>query len=302
MSDFRCVDEAFARDEPMFATASRVTRWLLVEQGGPFSAESVPAGRIPAEALTHLSRLVARVRARLVLIRRPPGIGREPGTRVFYADSRPGHEQLASLLCADQRALRDLALDNPGWTPVAEPLYLVCTHGKHDPCCALQGRPVVAAIAHTLAPGRVWECSHVGGDRFAGNVVALPSGLYLGRVEAEEASAVVELIDSGRVPVHYLRGRSSLTPPEQAAQHFARTAGGYAAFDAIGDLLPVDEQPSPADGTAAWTVALACPAGEVNVTVRRTTCATPAQLTCHVAEPKRYPQFELVRIQQLAGR
>ncbi len=90
MTDFRCSDAAFDRDEPMFATASQVERWVLVEQTGPFSAEAVPAGRISPQALTHLSRLARAERARLVLIRRPPGVDSEDGLRVYYADVRPG--------------------------------------------------------------------------------------------------------------------------------------------------------------------------------------------------------------------
>ena len=113
----------------------------------------------------------------------------------------------------------------------------------------------MAALAGELATGRLWECSHVGGDRFAGNVVALPSGLYLGRVEPDEASAVVELIESGRVPVHYLRGRSCFIPPVQAAQHFARTEGGLGALDGIGDLIPMRvRRQLRDDGPNAWTV------------------------------------------------
>jgi Sucrase/ferredoxin-like len=299
-ADFRCADAAFDRDEPMFGTASHVDRWLLVEQSGPFSAQSVPAGRIGPAALGHLSRVARDVRARLVLIRRAPGVGAEPGLRAYYADVRPGWEGLATLLLPDAAALEELTLQDPGWTPVSESLYLVCTHGKHDPCCAIRGRPVVAALAGELAPGRVWECSHVGGDRFAGNVVALPSGLYLGRVEAEEASAVAELIDSGRVPVHYLRGRSCFSPPVQAAQHFARTVGGLAALDGIGDLLPllVEEAPDrDVTGPNAWHVSLATRKAPVDVTVRRTTSDQPAQLTCHSPGEKFYPAFELVRFE-----
>jgi hypothetical protein len=297
-ADFRCADAAFERDEPMFATASHVQRWLLVEQSGPFSGESVPAGRISRAALGHLSRLARDVRARLVLIRRPPGVAAEDGVRAYYADVRPGWEGLASHLVPGEAALAELSLDDPGWTPVNTTMYLVCTHGKHDPCCAIRGRPVAAALAAELGPGRIWECSHVGGDRFAGNVVALPSGLYLGRVEADEASAVVALIDSGRVPVHYLRGRSCFIPSVQAAQHFARTEGGLAALDGIGDLVPMSVQEAPDDGPHAWTVTLATDAAPFSVTVRRSTSAQPAQLTCHSTDEKFYPTFELVRFER----
>ncbi len=296
-ADFRCADAAFERDEPMFGTASHVERWLLVEQSGPFSGESVPAGRMGRAALGHLSRIARDVRARLVLIRRPPGIDAEAGVRAYYADVRPGWEGLATVLLPDEAGLAELTLDGLGWAPLSESIYLVCTHGKHDPCCAIRGRPVVAALAGELAPGRIWECSHVGGDRFAGNVVALPSGLYLGRVEADEASAVVELIDSGRVPVHYLRGRSCFSPPVQAAQHFARTTGGLGSLDAIGDLLPLLVEESPGDGPNTWRISLATRRAPVDVTVRRTTSAQPAQLTCHSPGEKCYPGFELVRLQ-----
>jgi hypothetical protein len=296
-ADFRCADAAFERDEPMFATASHVERWLLVEQSGPFSGESIPAGRLGGAALGHLSRLARNARARLVLIRRPPGVAAEDGLRVYYADVRPGWEGLATHLVADEPALTALGLDDPGWTPVNGGIYLVCTHGKHDPCCAIRGRPVVAALAGELATGRIWECSHIGGDRFAGNVVALPSGLYLGRVEADEASAVVDLIDSGRVPVHYLRGRSCFSTPVQAAQHFARTTGGLGALDGIGDLLPMRVEEAPEVGPHAWRVSLATRSAPIDITVRRTTSVEPAQLTCHSAGEKLYPGFELVCIE-----
>jgi hypothetical protein len=295
---FRCADDSFERDEPMFATASQVERWLLIEQEGPFSGESVPAGRISPQVLTYLSRLVRAERARLVLIRRPSGVETEAGLRVYYADVRAGQERLLTMLVADEAALTGLTLSDPGWTPVIDPIYLVCTHGKHDPCCAVKGRPVAYALAEALAPRRVWECSHVGGDRFAGNMVALPSGLYLGRVEPDEVSAVAELIDSGRVPVHYLRGRSSLSTEAQAAQHFAHTVGGLSGYDHLDDLLPHRTIPAPDDGDAAWTIELNSPEGPVRVTVRRTMSAQTAQLTCHSPEPKNYPQFELVRLER----
>jgi hypothetical protein len=305
MAEYRCSEASLARDEPMFATGTHVSTWLLVEQHGPFSGESIPAGRIGRDALLHLSRLASSVRGRLVLIRRPPGLTDEDGLRVFQADVRPGHERLSTMLVPDEAALTGLTFDDPGWSAVATGIpsagiYLVCTHGKHDPCCAVFGRPVVAALSDALPAGRVWETSHVGGDRFAPNVVALPSGLYLGRVEPEEASSVVEVVDAGRVPVHYLRGRSSVSTPGQAAQHFARTVGGYGTYDAIGDLLPYEITASTDDGTPTWTVLLSCPVGDVHVVVRRVNAPEQVRLTCHVEAPKTVPGFELVEMRPLS--
>jgi hypothetical protein len=114
-------------------------------------------------------------------------------------------------------------------------MYLVCTHGRHDACCALRGRAVAAKLA-THRPGQVWECSHIGGDRFAPNVLVLPHGLTYGRVEPARALDLIAAQERREVVVDLLRGRSVFRPPVQAAQHFARIARGSVLID---DLAPI---------------------------------------------------------------
>src|SRR4051794_6895954 len=218
---FRCSTSSAARHEPMFATASRVDRWLLVEQSGPWGPESVPAGRMDPTAFATVSKLAQDFRARLLLIRRPSVVASQPGITVFLADSRAGREWLMSRVVTDAEELARLVppARDPQWQPETEPIYLVCTHGRHDPCCALFGRPVASALCRR-EPDRTWESSHVGGDRFGANVVVLPHGLYLGRVIPGRVDEVVDSIRARRVPTGLLRGRSAFGTPVQAAQHF----------------------------------------------------------------------------------
>ena len=75
----------------------------------------------------------------------------------------------------------------PDWPRVDGPLFGVCTHGRHDACCAERGRPVAAALTASH-PAETWEISHMGGDRFAANMVVLPEGLYYGRMDPGTAS------------------------------------------------------------------------------------------------------------------
>ena len=42
-------------------------------------------------------------------------------------------------------------------TPVDGPLYLVCTHGKRDRCCARYGRPLYDALRERAGPDGVWH-------------------------------------------------------------------------------------------------------------------------------------------------
>jgi hypothetical protein len=113
----------------------------------------------------------------------------------------------------------------------SQPLILVCTHGVHDVCCALRGRPVALELASRW-PDLVWECSHIGGDRFAPNVVLLPDGFYYGNLDPASAIDTVEAHLAGTVLTDRLRGMVRYLPPVQAA--------AIAAYEHYGPLGPSD--------------------------------------------------------------
>jgi hypothetical protein len=99
--------------------------------------------------------------------------------------------------------------------------YLVCTNGARDPCCAIRG-PAVAQALERARPGQVYECSHLGGHRFAANVLVLPDGLCFGRLDARSAPALADELDAGRLPLEHLRGRTAFEPEQQAAEILMR--------------------------------------------------------------------------------
>jgi hypothetical protein len=295
-----CSDSSRAREESLAATASRVERWLLVEHRGPWGPETVPCGRLDLRVSRRLAELAQEHRARLVLLRPAGGAPDQPAgpdaRRVYAVDSRAGSEQVRTRLVRDDEELLALApwREPDGWEVLDAPLYLVCTHGRHDRCCAVRGRPVAAALA-AARPQQVWECSHLGGDRFAANLLVLPDGLYVGRVEAEEVVELVERLERGVLPLAHLRGRSSLTLPAQAAQAFARASSGRAGRN---DLAPVAQRTVSPD---VWEVRLSGPGGpDLEVVVRYVRDAlAPAVLTCG-AVPKVPPQFRLVELREAA--
>ena len=108
--------------------------------------------------------------------------------------------------------------------------YLVCTNGARDPCCARLGAGVAAALERARA-GRVYECSHLGGHRFAANLLVLPDGLCFGRLDVRSALALVEDLDAGRLPLEHFRGRSSYAPEQQAAEILVRRELGLSGLD-----------------------------------------------------------------------
>ncbi|WP_308164135.1 sucrase ferredoxin [Nonomuraea sediminis] len=113
-----------------------------------------------------------------------------------------------------------------------EPVFLVCTHAKRNACCARIGLPLARELAEIL-PDRVWETSHVGGDRYAANLVCLPHGIFYGSMSQAAAIAAVNAYRSGEVTLDRFRGRAGIPEPLQAVEHFARTHTGECSLGAV---------------------------------------------------------------------
>ncbi|TAL21884.1 MAG: sucrase ferredoxin [Frankiales bacterium] len=283
-----CSDASRARDEPQAATASRVARWLLVEHRGAWGPQSVPSSRMTPNVARALAQTAGGAGARLVLVRRPHGAPQTDGRHVFAVDSSPGGERIRTRHVADDTDLTRLGWDDEDWAAYDGPLYLVCTHGRHDRCCALRGRPVAQALSRAH-PERTWESSHIGGDRFAPNLVVLPEGLYFGRVEVGDAVRLVEELAAGRLPAGHVRGRSSLPLPTQAAQGFAREQLGLWG---VHELVPAGQAGLEPD---VWRVRLAQPDVEVVVRYDRAGGGTH-RLTCDAEQDKPVPVFRQVSL------
>ena len=146
------------------------------------------------------------------------------GVRLFACTARRPGSGPAPLWRRDVSSLGDvlaaadeLRIDQPpetGWERVQESLILVCTNGRHDQCCANLGRPLVRALRDSSWADRVWECSHIGGDRFAANLVVLPDSLYFGRVDPASAPELLGALDQGRINLSLFRGRTSFSLAE----------------------------------------------------------------------------------------
>ena len=228
---FRCAAASTARDEPLLGTASRVVSWVLVEQPGAWGPDALLQSALDGDVGRVLLERSRTTGTRVLLIRRPD---RQPtsGRRCYLAHTGPETSWLealevrdpAELLGLDWQRLSDPEPPGIG-DPHLRPLCLVCTHGRHDPCCADFGRPLVRALTEAGVED-VWESSHLGGDRFAGNIVSLPDGCYFGRVQPEEAVDVVAGLRRGVLRLDGYRGRSCYVPRVQVAERFAREATG----------------------------------------------------------------------------
>jgi len=232
-----CSSQSLARDDPMYGTASAGSSWMLLELSGPWGPSAFLQS--PACIDPQLGRAIVRrvelAGMRIAAIRRH---GRRPDAarwRWFVANSGVGNEALYHGEVSDPREYLDIALDGADGRLSTDPLVGVCAHGKHDQCCAVRGRAATAAIAAKY-PELTWECSHLGGDRFAATMLVLPEGLCYGRVDSTDSADLVRLYLEGRLDNGFLRGRTSLPHAVQAAQYFAREAYGDDRIDALHPL------------------------------------------------------------------
>ena len=287
----RCSYAADERDDPLAGTAAHADGFLLIEAPGAWGQNALSESRVDPEIANVVAARAAALSYRVLLIKRPGRVAADSKRAWVVVDSTPGAERTTWGAYASDHELLDVPLERPadGGPPPAESppaMYLVCTHGRHDACCALRGRAVAAKLA-THRPGQVWECSHIGGDRFAPNVLVLPHGLTYGRVEPGRAPEIVAAQERAEVVVDLLRGRSVFRPPIQAAQHFARLAHGSSLID---DLDPIGRYTTPAGDVC---VDLRHTDRRMTVTVRPAVGEQAGLLTCKATHPLHPPTFAL---------
>lgn len=227
-----CAEVSRADEEPLAATASRVDTWLLVEYRGVWGHDAAATSTLSPEVKAHLRALTAASpRSRLLFVRRTERRG-SPTIAAFVAHSTEGAASVRRLELDGYDDLLAVDLETAG-EPVDHPVLLVCTHGKHDRCCARFGRPLYEALRDVVDEEWVWQSTHVGGDRFAGNVVSLPHGLYYGRVGPAEALTLAESVLESRVHLESYRGRSCYSMPVQAAERAVRETTGALGVEEV---------------------------------------------------------------------
>jgi hypothetical protein len=288
-----CADLSRTREEPLGATASRIDHWILVEYRGAWRRDILGGSLLSPGLKAHLRETLELLRpARLLFVKQPERRA-ETGRRIFLASTSPGAERLLGLEVEHQDDLRELdlagALARGGepFHPVADPVLVVCTHGKRDRCCARYGGPLYDALRAAAPPGEVWQSTHVGGDRFAGNVVALPQGTFHGRVEPGDIRALLDALAKGRVDLDRYRGRSAYSFAVQAADRALRETEGLLGLD---DLVLLGSEHR---GDETWRVRFRTPDGATHRVDVVAELGEPELLTCEAAEPRRPRRFHV---------
>lgn len=262
---------------------------MLIEDPGPWGYDALAHNRVPKELFGRLRSWADSVSARVIMVRRGARLVGTP-RKLFLADSKPDGGWLASfdaddvdsLLSVDRGAFK--SGDVPG--EKLDGLFLVCTHGRHDRCCSVRGNPVARALCARYGE-TAWECSHIGGDRFAANVVCLPRGAYFGRVPSGGAEQLTEDYTRGVLDLELFRGWSFYPFAVQAAEIVVRRQLDLPRIDDV----QLDEWTKA--GSDRFSVRLTTEErGPIDVKVNVRKSDDEYYLTCRAEQPGRPPVFE----------
>jgi hypothetical protein len=283
-----CSNRSLERDDPLIGTSGLGERWFLVEIDGAWGRHALLQSRLDPELAHRLVNRIERARMRPLAIRRPGRRAdesrRQSSWRWAIVDARPGQESVGWGVVDDPWQLLEIPLDGSTGIPSADPIVCVCTQARHDQCCAVRGRPTLKALV-AVYPDITWECSHLGGDRFAATMMIFPEALHFGRVTADAAAGVVDSYRDGVIADEFFRGRAALPNAVQAADAYARAAVGD---DRIRAFTLLDQEG--ADGV--WSVRLAHGASVVSVDLHET-LSVPLLSTCTAVVPVRVREFAL---------
>lgn len=246
MNHAYCADQSWQAGEQLFGTVSTVMTWFLLEYNGRWERKAFESSNIPdpvKERLNHHLNTIPG--SRLQLLRQFPrlapdgiafyiGLARETDP-VLYAFHLESYDDLLTLdipaiVAGDERYKPSLRGD---------PLFLICTNGRRDLCCAAYGQPVYTALSKIVGAS-VWQTNHVGGHRFAANLLAFPHGIFNGRVRPDNLVPLVNAYQNGQLYPDTYRGRACYSKPIQVAEYFLRTETGITDLEVFRwlDTLP----------------------------------------------------------------
>lgn len=227
-----CSSIAREREEPLLGTASVGQRYVLLSwPKGQWAAKALQAPEltpVTSWAKGHDARYPGKTVLRLFAA---PTDAAGVEARIFPVGVRVRGIPLFELPTRLDALFEDLdAGRRPDEVEPCPRTIAVCTHGKHDQCCARYGQALFRALRDRAdeLEADVVETSHLGGHRFAGTLIDFvpgePGRMY-GRLQASDIDALVQKLSAGEVWLERYRGRVDLVPEAQVAEGVALARG-----------------------------------------------------------------------------
>jgi hypothetical protein len=290
MSEF-CSISSSARNESLSATAPYVKNFLLIEYPRPWANNAVIDALIPEQVKNYLfGQIKNNVYQKILLIKKD----NKPVSnfKIFAINNTENSASVNKVIVEEYKDILDLNFNDLfNSSNSNESIYLVCTNGKKDKCCSKFGIPTYQKLS-TLSEN-VWQCTHVGGDRFASNVIHLPYSHVYGHCNVDKVSALLKFSSENKIFGECYRGKSCYRKVEQAAEIFLRKFLNYYSFE--GMTLIEDFENEHIINKVRFRVEE--DVFDVSVEIKKS--ENNYYLTCNAQALSSYSEFNLINIQKV---
>jgi len=291
-----CAQVARENEEPLFGTATQVNVWLLLEYRKAWRRKAVTDNDLPPAVQQHLAAQLAAIPGSRLLLIKKQSTG--PEERRFFVvrpdESAPALHEFAFSRYKELLDLDVTAVANNGELFIPQerrdPLFLVCTNGRRDRCCAKFGSPLYKVL-HNYQPEHAWQSTHIGGHRYAPNVLFLPHCVNYGWLTPDEIDLAVDAYQQGQIyDLDRYRGRTYYTPPVQAADYFLRRDLNLLDLNGL-RLLSAESGPED-----TWLVQFYVPVDDETheIRLRSQTTEEPRLVSCGTPAMKPEVRFQLL--------
>ncbi len=297
-----CSELSQKDNESMIGTASTVDVWFLLEYTGPWLAKATDNNNLPPIIKSWLKEQLALVDKSRVQFIKQDWPKKESAFTFYLAVTLEEKPRLYQFVFNDFTDL--MQLDIPALLSGASvfdefmsdyPLYLVCTNGKRDRCCARVGVTLYQALADRVGDA-VWQCTHLGGHRFAPTLVTLPDGTFYGRLAPADVNSFVRSQELGEFYLSHLRGRCCFDKVAQAAEQFLHQETGLLTRSGYYHLSTKRR------GKMLWSVDFyESIGGDVHqLSIRQELSGTERLVSCSPPKSKPVPQFQMISYELIA--
>lgn len=217
-----CSEISLDSKEQLFGTSPRVNFWILIEYCSEWDENVLKSIDISHEVKLKLSELLlSNDYTRLQWIKNNEQ--RNEKLSFYLIESTESSKSVYKKTLTGYEDILRLNLNNivTNSNRSETPLILVCTHNSYDACCGKLGNEVFQYI-FAESGFEVWQTTHLGGHRFAANILFLPNGIYYGRVDKSDFEILKSDFMKNRMTINNLRGRSFYEKYTQAADYYLR--------------------------------------------------------------------------------
>jgi hypothetical protein len=287
MTNYFCSELSTAAAEQLGGSAPHRTTWFLLEYGRPWGAKAFEESSLDEPIKQHIRQALDQIpTANILLIKQSEP--QRTGIRFYIANTHADAPELYAYTLNSYQDLLSIDLVHPAAEHrTAEPLYLICTNGKRDQCCSKFGLGVYRAAQQQVGP-QAWQCSHLGGHRFAATALFLPSGLCYGRLTPASIGEVLGCDQAGDIHLPTLRGRVGYPQPLQAAEYLLRDSLHVTAHDAV-KVVSAQESAS-----NSWDVDVLVNHAMQNVRLEKTETDVEILTSCFQDKRERLTEYALV--------